>query len=383
MKKDTVKQKEFLFRDSQPYPLEIIDSQGSYLIGKDGKRYLDFMAGWCVGNAGWKKKEILDAISKFKGPEYVPPTYIYNRWEVLAEKLVNLLSKKEGTCFRATGGTEAVEIALKISRAHNKRKKFLAFKGAYHGQSLACLSLVRMPHHEEHFGKFSEDYIQIQAGDWEKTTREAVKIIEGGEISAFVSEPIICNLGVIVPPKNFFNAVTKACKKTNTLFICDEVATGFGRTGKFFGLEHYNLDPDIITIAKGFSSGYAAIGATIAKPSVAESMRFEFSNYSTFGWHPLSVEAAISNMDYILKENLVENATQNGEYLMKKLSAFCNPEGKGLCIGFAEKRSGTDLRCLKNGLILTALEGRVVLFPPLDISKKEIDTAVKIISEQY
>ncbi len=116
---------EFLFRDTPSYPLEIVNSKGSNLIDKNGKNYLDFTAGWCVGNAGWKKKEILDAITKFKGPEYVPPNYIYRRWESLAEKIISLLPKKEGTCFRATGGTESVEIALKISRAYNKRRKFL------------------------------------------------------------------------------------------------------------------------------------------------------------------------------------------------------------------------------------------------------------------
>jgi len=376
------KQKEFLFRDEPPFPIEVVDSKGSYLIGRDGKKYLDFISGWCVGNAGWKRKEILHAITKFKGPEYVPQNYSYARWEYLAEKIVSLLPKREGTCFRATGGTEANEIALKISRAFNRRRKFLAFKGAYHGQSIACLSLVRMPKHEAHFGKFDEDYIQIQARDWERTIDDAVKLIKGNEVSAFVSEPIICNLGVIVPPKNFFDKVIDACKETDTLFICDEVATGFGRTGKWFGFEHFDLEPDIITIAKGFSSGYAAIGAAIAKPHVAESMRFGFSNYSTFGWHPFSVEAAISNIDYIEKKNLVKQADQSGRYLFGKLSDICKPEGRGLCIGIDERTNGTDLRCLKHGLILNSFDGRIVLFPSLDVSKEEIDRAVEIIREQ-
>ncbi|MBM3228785.1 aspartate aminotransferase family protein [Candidatus Pacearchaeota archaeon] len=379
MNKINAKTKEFLFRDSPPHPLEIINSKGSYLVEKNGKKYLDFMMGWCVGNVGWKREDILKSIKKFKGPEYVSPTYIYRRWEHLAEKIVNILPKRNGTCFRATGGTEANEIALKMSRAYNKRKKFLAFKEAYHGQSIACLSLVKIPQHEAHFGKFSKDYIQIYAKDWRKTTEEAENLIKKRDISAFISEPIICNLGVIVPPQDFFDAVIEACKETDTLFICDEVATGFGRTGKWFGFEHYGLEPDIITIAKGFSSGYAAIGATIAKPNIAESMRFEFSNYSTFGWHPLSVEAAISNIDYIRKENLVDRANENGKYLIKRLSEFCEPEGKGLCIGFDEKREGTETRCLKDGLIISSLEGRVVLFPPLNVLKTEIDKAVEII----
>jgi len=167
------------------------------------------------------------------------------------------------------------------------------------------------------------------------------------------------------------------------LFVCDEVATGFGRTGKWFGFEHYGLDPDIVTVAKGFSSGYAAIGATIAKREVAESMRFDFSNYSTFGWHPLSVEVAISNIDCIKKEKLVEKASESGQYLMKKLSGFCEPEGKGLCVGFNEKTEGTELRCLKQRLIITSLEGRIALFPPLNVSRAEIDKAINIFSEQY
>ena len=371
--------KEFLFRDAPPYPVEIIDSKDNHLIGSDGKKYLDFIAGWCVGNSGWKKKEIIDSIKKFKGPEYVYPNYRYTRWEDLAQRLVGLLPTKEWTCFKATGGTEANEIALKMSMAYNKRKKFLAFKGAYHGQSIACLSLVKIPNHETHFGKFSEDYIQIQAKDWEKTSDEAVKIIKTNEISAFISEPFICNLGVIIPPKYFFDKVIQACKETNTLFICDEVATGFGRTGKWFGFEHYNLDPDIITIAKGFSSGYAAIGATIAKPKVAESMRFDFSNYSTFGWHPLSVEVAIANIEYITKNKLIDKSARNGEYFARKLSDFFEVSGKGLCLSIVEKRAWTDLRCLKDGLIISAIEGRIVMFPPLDVSKEEIDRAVEIL----
>ncbi len=380
------KSQEFLFRDSPPHPLEIVNSQGSYLIDKDGKKYLDFMAGWCVGNIGWKKQELHDALIKFNGPEYVSPSYIYKRWEHLAEKLVNLLPTKEGTCFRATGGTEANEIALKISRAYNKRKKFLAFKSAYHGQSLACLSLVKIPDHEKHFGTFSQDYIQITAKEgkeeWEKTTAQAVKLIETKEISAFICEPIICNLGVIIPPQSFFTTITNACKKTNTLFICDEVATGFGRTGKWFGFEHYNLNPDIITLAKGLSSGYAPIGATIAKPHVAESMRFDFSNYSTFGWHPISVEVTIANIDYITNKNLIQKANDHGKYLVKKLSSFCTPQGRGLCISFPEKRKGTEERCRKAGLIISTLGEKILLFPPLDISTEEINTAVEILRQE-
>jgi len=376
-------EKEFLFRDAPAFPIEVADSKGNYLIDSKGKKYLDFNMGWCVGNAGWKKKEILAAMKDFKGPQYVSPTYLYKRWEVLSKRIVSLMPNDDYVCFKATGGTEAVEIALKIAKAFNHREKFVAFNGAYHGQSFACMSLVRLPDHEKNFGPFSSNFIQIEAGGWEKTTAETVALIETKEVCAFISEPIICNLGVIIPPKNFFEKVFKACKENGTVFISDEVATGFGRTGKWFGFEHYGLEPDIITIAKGFSSGYGAIGAVVAKREVAESMRFDFSNYSTFGWHPIATESAIANIDYLKKNNLVDASAKNGEYLIKKLSAFCKPQGKGLCIGFDLPKKDFALRCLKDGLLLSELGGRVLLFPALDVSKKEIDKAVSIMKKNF
>jgi acetylornithine/succinyldiaminopimelate/putrescine aminotransferase len=370
-----------LFKDAPPYPIDVVGTEGCYTISKDGKRYLDFMMGWCVGNAGWNKSEIMRAINSFKGPTYVPPTYKYRRWEDLAKKLIELLPAKKGTCFRATGGTEAVELALKISKAHNHKKQFIAFNGAYHGQSFACMGLVGL--HENKFGPFPHSYTRLPAKDWDSTTDIAVKSIKKGDVCAFISEPIICNLGVIVPPRSFFEAVQEACQATDTLFIMDEVATGFGRTGKWFAFEHYNLEPDIITIAKGFSSGYAPIGATIASPRVAEAMRFDFSNYSSFGWHPLSVECAIANIDYMRENALVAKAENSGKYLSAKLSEFCKPEGKGLCIGFDIRNTDIEKSCLKEGLILSALAGRVLLFPALDVTKEQLDHAIEIIKRNY
>lgn len=374
---------EYLFRDSPPYPIEVVGAEGSYLIDKNGKKYLDFMMGWCVGNAGWNKKLLMDAIKSFKGPTYVAPTYRYRRWEELAEVLVSLLPEKEGACFRATGGTEAVEIALKIARVYNQRKKFIAFKDAYHGQSFACMGLVGLEQHDKKFGPFPDQYIRLDASNWNKATENAVHAIRKKDVAAFVSEPIICNLGVIVPPSSFFEVIREVCTETDTLFIMDEVATGFGRTGKWFGFEHHKLEPDVITIAKGFSSGYAAIGATIAKPEIAESMRFDFSNYSTFGWHPLSVECALANIDYIKKNELVERSELSGKYLAGRLSEFCKPEGKGLCIGFDVKNKEIETKCRDDGLIISTLGSRITLFPSLDVDKKQINQAVEIIKKHY
>lgn len=364
-----------LFRNYPPV-LEVVKTNGSTLTDKNGKTYLDFMMGWNVGNAGWGKSEIRDPIKGFDGPEYVTPVYAYQPWETLAKKLVSLSFK--GRCFRATGGTEAVEIAMKIARAHNKRKKFIAFENAYHGQSYACMSLVGL--HENMFGPYSSDYIRMEPKDWEATTAAVVKRLKTKEVCAYISEPFLCNLGVIVPPKEFFKEVREVCTATDTVMIIDEVATGFGRTGTWFGFEHQGIEPDIITIAKGFSSGYGALGSVIAKPEIAEVMHFPFSNYSTFGWHPYAVQAALANIAYIEKHHLVEQSKKSGEYLMKKAASF-SPEGKGLCVGFAVKDEAFEAKCREKGLILSSFGGRAMLYPALDVTKKDIDSAINILHE--
>lgn len=369
---------EYLFRDSPATPIEVVATEGSTVIGTKGEKYLDFMMGWCVGNAGWGKEPIQRATASFQGPTYVSPGYQYRRWDDLARRLVSLVPGKKGTCFRTTGGTEAVEVALKISRAYNRREKFIAFKNAYHGQSLACLGLVGL--HEQQFGPYPPS-IRLTAGDWERTTEAAVAGIEKGDVCAFISEPIICNLGVIVPPLPFFAAVRKACTKTGTVFIMDEVATGFGRTGKWFGFEHFGLTPDVITLAKGLSSGYAPIGATIASTEIAEAMRFDFSNYSTFGWHPLGVEACLASISYLEEHKLVERAERSGRYLMNVLSEFCRPEGKGLCVGFETKNRHLVQDCRERGLLISTINNRVTLFPALDVGRKEIGQAAGILKQ--
>ena len=384
------KNKKYLGRDLPPVPVEIVGAKGSFLYGPRGKKYIDFLMGWNVGNVGWNIEEINEKIRKFRGPNYVNPSYLYKPWIKLAEILAKVTPGKLTRSFRATGGTEAVEIALQAAMAHTKRYKFISIEGSYHGHSIGAMSIGS--------SEFRKYYKNLLPGCYKirpplnaEAGRKVENILKKGNIAAFISEPIICNLGVLIPDKEFFEIVQKACRKYGTLLIIDEVATGFGRTGKLFASEHYNLEPDIICLGKGLTGGYGALGAAVMTKEVAKSMEFNFSIYSTFGWHPLNVEAALANIKFILKNKLWENATKMGKYFEERLKAikFKYPAEiriKGLAIGveFEKKGYASQIvkRAMRKMLLFSDLGPYIfTLFPALNIDKKIADNGLKILEK--
>jgi len=384
----TSKEKRCLGREGEPWPLDIVKNKGNYIYTSK-KKYLDFLSGWCVGNSGWDIKEIQKSMRNFKGPEYVLPEHKYQRWEDLAKLLAEITPEGLVKSFRATGGTEAVEIALQAAMIHTKRTEFVSVEGAYHGHSIGAMSVGNS------WFKYIKNLMRgchkINPPLDAKAGREVEKILKTKKVAAYISEPIICNLGAIKPTQEYFDIVSAACKKYGTLFISDEVASGFGRTGKMFGCEHYNIKPDIITMAKGITSGYGGLGATIMTKEVAESMEFDFSFYSTFGWLPICVEGAIANINYILKNKLWKNAEKMGKYFAQELPKikFKSPVSinvTGLAIGMKFDKEGYSKKvwkkCLDNGLITYNLSaGSLVMYPALDIDKKTADKALRILSK--
>ena len=379
-----------LGRESPGGPLEVLGAEGSWLITRDG-RYLDLMMGWCVGNAGWGNQRIQEALRNFKGPAYVQPHYLYERWVVLAEKLQQIVPVDgPGKCFRATGGTEAVEIALQAARAHTGRAAFLSVEGSYHGHSLGTMS-VGSGGFKKSFGELMPNCHKGGLPLDEKAARKAEQLLETRTIAAVIAEPIICNLGVYEPEPDFWPLVADACRRTGTVLIMDEVATGFGRTGKMFACEHYGLRPDIITLGKGLSSGYGALGAAVMSPRLAKSMEFLFSSYSTFGWLPICVEAAIANVDYLLEKRLWENAEKMGRYLKAGIEkiAFKSPvtvSGRGLALAVkfedADYATGVAQRAFANKLIVADIGNNpFLLFPSLEIDRETADAALAILAQ--
>lgn len=386
------KDKKFLGREGSPRDLVIARTEGSYVYDETGKRYIDLFMGWCVGNIGWSVPQVAGEIRNFKGPTYVGPGFYYDAWTQLAELLAEITPGKLIKSFRATGGTEAVEIALQAAMSHTKRHKFISIEGGYHGHSIGAMSIGSTD-----FRKWYKNLLfhcnKIRAPLDEKAAQKVVKLLSKRDIAAYISEPIICNMGVEIPSKEYFEIVQKACKKYGTVFIIDEVATGFGRTGKIFASEHYNLEPDIMCLAKGLSGGYGAIGATIMTKEVAKSFEFDFSFYSTFGWQPLNVQAAIANLQYLIKnkKKLLDNADKASAYIKKRLELmkFRYPaviRAKGLAIGVEIKNPSyvaeIILKAQGKGLLIADTgPTRFVMFPALDIQEKTLKEGLDVLEQ--
>lgn len=373
--------KKFLARDLPAEDLEIVKSNGNLLFDSKGKKYIDFLMGWCVGNIGWGNKEIKKKISQYKGPDYVKPEYLYKSWAELAKLLAKITPGKLQKSFRATGGTEAVEIALQAAMSHTKRHKFISIEGSYHGHSIGAMS-VGSSNFRNRYKNLLPNCYKIKPPLDKKAVDKLKKLLKRSDIAALIMEPIICSLGVEIPTKEFMSHAQVLCKKYGTLLIMDEVATGFYRTGKFFASEYFGIKPDIMCLAKGITGGYGALGATITTEEVAKSMEYEFSFYSTYGWYPLSTQAAIVNIKYIMKhkKQLEKNTHEMHKYFAERLSQMkfkfpAKIRAKGLAIGVEFKQSGyvNEIveKAQKNGVLFSQLNNKIfVLFPALNINRK-------------
>src|SRR5438874_3334919 len=291
-------EQKFLARDMTA-ELEVASVDGSFVIDSHGKRYIDFVMGWCVGNLGWRNPAIRERPRRFNGPDYVYPGYAYKPWVELAELLASIAPGKLTKCFRATGGSEAVDIALQAAMVHTGRQKLLSLEGSYHGNTLGGLSIGDSENRKRcknllpHCGKIEPP---LDA----KALKNIERRLQRRDVAAFVMEPISINLGVLIPEQGFMSELQRLCRRYGTLLVTDEVATGFGRTGRMFACEHFDLQPDIMCVAKALSGGLGGIGAVIATPPVAKSMEDKGGMfYSTYGWHPRSVDVAIATIRYL------------------------------------------------------------------------------------
>jgi acetylornithine/succinyldiaminopimelate/putrescine aminotransferase len=379
-----------LARD-QPAELEVAATNGSVVTDSRGRKYIDFVMGWCVGNFGWRPAAIAKAVERFKGPDYVYPGYSYAGWTELARLLVSLAPRPLTTCFRATGGSEAVDLAMQAAMIHTGRRAFLSLEDSYHGNSLGGLSLGASENRESirnllpHCGKIAPP---LDA----KALRRVEQRLKRRDVAAFVMEPISINLGVLIPERGAIRRLRDLCRRYGTLFIADEVACGFGRTGRLFACEHFGLDPDMLCVAKAMSGGLAPIGAVIATAPIARSMEEEDGSfYSTYGWHPRSVAAAIANLRDIKanRARLLAGIAEASEYFRGRLLQleFDRPAAiriQGLAIGIdvgdEDYADAINDKCRRNGLLVSTEGSTVLLLPSLTIDTKTAAKGLDILA---
>ena len=391
MKSTNVKRADqrYMGRDSAPEDIQVVGSRGSHLQGADGRRYVDFTAGWCVGNLGWDVREIRARLRRFKGPDYVHPGHLYGPWTELARQLADITPGRLQKSYRATGGTEAVEIALQLAMAATGRSKFVSIEDSYHGNSLGTMSVGGSAYRED-LPNLLRGCLKIKPPLDAKALDQVERLLRKREVAAFIMEPIICNLGALVPDAQFMRGLQRLCRRYGTLLILDEVATGFGRTGRLFASELFGLEPDIMTLAKAITGGHAGMGATVATDSVARAAEGKINVYSTYGWHPLSVEAALATLAYLRahQTRLLKNVADRSEEFRSRLHQmnFGSPADiriTGLAIGlqFEDEAYAGALadRCRKRGLILSADDDTLTLFPALTISSSVVHEGLDIL----
>jgi acetylornithine/succinyldiaminopimelate/putrescine aminotransferase len=384
------REEQFFMSTEDPEDIQVVRTTDEFIYDHLGKRYIDFNSGWCVGNLGWKRKEIQSKINPAKIPDYIAPGYHYQGWVDLAELLASIAPGELQKSVRATGGTEAVEAAMQIAMLYTGRSKFLSVEGSYHGNSIGTLSIGTSENREQ-FKNLLPNCIKIKPPLDNNAADKVKSRLKNKDIAALIMEPVICNLGVMMPEHAFMKSISALCRRYGTLLVMDEVACGFGRTGKLFACEHFEIQPDILCLAKAITGGYVPMGACITTAKIASKvMKNGFQFYSTYGWHPLAVDAAIANIRYWIKnkEKILHNVTVMSQCFTDGLSQMKFKKGAtlrilGLAIGIEvsdpKYASSIQQKSLKKGLMFTTQEKTLTLFPPLTMRQAIAEEGLEIL----
>ncbi len=377
------------------YPLAVKEGRGIAIEDVDGNLYLDFTAGIAVTSTGHSHPKVVAAIEQQarRFLHYCGSDFYYEPMAQLAEKLAKLApGASEKKVFFTNSGTEAVEAAIKLARYETRRTHLIAFLGAFHGRTLGALSLTASrATHRAHFGPLLPGVHHVPYGiEGLKTIETEIFSHEAApdEVAAIFVEPIQGEGGYVVPPPEFLPTLAALCRRHGILLVADEIQSGFGRTGKMFACEHWNIEPDILCAAKGIASGLP-LGAMIARSEIST---WKHGNHgSTFGGNPVACAAALATIE-LVENGLMKNAAEAGAYLKEKLarlkmsrSTISDVRGMGLMVGVefasAEERERAVLASFEKGLLLLGCGDRVIRFcPPLIVTKAEIDIGVEIFS---
>ncbi len=351
--------------------------QGCYLWDSSGKRYLDFLGGIAVNSLGHCHPAFVTALTEQAGRLDHVSNYFVTRPQLdLAEKLLELAGAEQGAVFFSNSGTEANEAALKLARLHGKetgKSRILAFKGAFHGRTFGALSLTSKEIFREPFEPLVPgiEHLDLSVAALEQAM--------GPDVAAVFLEPILGEAGVLELPDGLILAARELTQKHGALLILDEVQTGVGRLGSWFGFQRAGIKPDAITLAKGLGGGFP-IGALVTFPSCAK-LFYPGSHGTTFGGNPLAARVALRVLEVIEHEGVMENVAAQSKRLRLGLEALGSPlinslRGEGLLLGIELAQpiaAQVSQAAFGSGLIVNAPAPNVIrLAPPLIVGRQQV-----------
>jgi len=407
-----------LQRIAQLSELTVARGTGCTLVDTDGNEFLDFFAGVAVASLGHSHPRFVKALQE-QLERWTVGSFTSEARLALLELLAELAPGALCRTQLYSGGAEAVEAALRLAKSYTKKFEVVGFWGGFHGKTGGVLGLIGDPW-KQHWGPLPSGTHLVPYADCYRCplklqypscgmacldfVSDQLTAATAGEIAAIVVEPMQGTAGNVIPPPEFLPGVQAIAKQHGALLIADEMITGFGRTGKMFGCEHTDTEPDVMTIGKGFGCGFP-VSALISTDAITESLPFArpSSSSSSYGGNPLAATAALATVQTILDEDLVENAERVGAVLLKglrglqeKYEFIGDVRGKGLLIGMdlvADRRTKEPLPshitesiflgALRRGLLVMGYFSRVRINPPLVLTEREARDGVTILDEVF
>jgi acetylornithine/N-succinyldiaminopimelate aminotransferase len=380
---------EFFMDTYGQLPIALVKGEGNYLIDSEGKKYLDFTSGIGVSSLGYGNEKLKNGLKEQIDLLLHTSNIFYNPVAIEAgEKLINASKKKK--VFFANSGAEANEGAIKLARKYSfdkygeGRGKIVSLKQSFHGRTLAALKATGQDKFHNYFFPFPEGFEYV-----EKNNIEALKEKLDGTVCAVMMEAIQGEGGVYPLDESYVKEVAQLCKEKDVLVIFDEVQAGVGRTGKFFGFEYFDVEPDIVTLAKGLGGGLP-IGAVLAAEKVAAVFK-KGDHGSTFGGNPVALKGASIVLDEVTSEGFLDEVAKKGELIKNIIEGFNHPNvkevrGKGLMLGIeleVESKEVQEKALSKGILTLTAGAKVLRLLPPLTITEEEIKAGLEVLKECF
>ena len=371
------------------YPIALVRGKGTKVWDKAGKQYLDFVSGLAVDNLGHCHQAVVSAIqNQAEKLLHVSNLYHIEPQSQLAEQLTSLCFAQK--FFFCNSGTEAIESAIKLARkfsfdqGHTDRTEIITMHNSFHGRSMGALSATAQKKFHTGFQPLLPGFKYVPFNNI-----PAVKKAISKKTCAILVEPVQGEGGVNIPDPSYLKNLKSLCKKNNLLLIFDEVQTGFGRSGKLFAHELFKTKPDIMTLAKALGGGMA-IGAMAATNRVMKSF-VPGTHAATFGGNPLACAAALASLKVITGKGFLKKASETGAYFSECLQKLAhqhaiikNIRGKGMMLAIELDKPGAQvvLDCMEKGFLINCIQQNILRFlPPLNISRKDINSLMPVLSE--